>query len=137
MSFEEFQEVYICIMEQFECPEYSPELYEKIMNVEETHNQFFRAAQGILYGEDGVNQLCWECNTRVENRKVQVCSRCKCAQYCGRECQKKSWQSGHKAVYNLLARVDKWLEENMELCERASPVYRTSISICTTSNMSC
>ncbi len=91
MSFEEFQEVYICIMEQFECPEYSPELYEKIMNVEETHNQFFRAAQGILYGEDGVNQLCWECNTRVENRKVQVCSRCKCAQYCGRECQKKRY----------------------------------------------
>mmetsp|Transcript_10845 Transcript_10845/g.19659 ORF Transcript_10845/g.19659 Transcript_10845/m.19659 type:complete len:160 (+) Transcript_10845:351-830(+) len=58
MSFEEFQEVYICIMDQFERPEYSPELYEKIMNVEETHNQFFRAAQGILDGEDGVSSSC-------------------------------------------------------------------------------
>jgi hypothetical protein len=34
MSFEEFQEVYICIMDQFEWPEYRPELYEKRMNVE-------------------------------------------------------------------------------------------------------
>ena len=45
-----------------------------------------------------LSKTCWSCSTRPE--KLLVCSRCKKAQYCNAECQKKDWKKHKKNCSN-------------------------------------
>ena len=37
---------------------------------------------------------CSRCKVKLE--KIQVCANCKVLQYCGRDCQRQDWESGHR-----------------------------------------
>jgi MYND finger len=51
-----------------------------------------------------VGPKCNQCrNPPSGDEKIQVCSRCKTAQYCSRDCQKADWKE-HKAVCKYLAK---------------------------------
>jgi hypothetical protein len=62
--------------------------------------------RSILYGPKDAHlgpitriQVCSGCDKQhVNNTKLQRCSRCKLAVYCGKECQLKHWRSGHKSI---------------------------------------
>jgi hypothetical protein len=44
----------------------------------------------------GRTDECWNCGKSNQITTLQQCSRCKVAKYCGKQCQKEDWKSGHK-----------------------------------------
>merc|ERR1712216_401946 len=47
-------------------------------------------------GVNGGTQTCSYCESVIQVRPVQKCSRCKEARYCGEKCQRAHWKAGHK-----------------------------------------
>lgn len=45
---------------------------------------------------DDATLRCWECKEYKEEDEILACSGCEVARYCGRACQKRSWENGHK-----------------------------------------
>lgn len=58
-----------------------------------------------LYKNTSDNK-CWKCNL---SNKLSVCSKCKIAKYCNKECQVEHWKIDHKLkcnVYNYVRRIE-------------------------------
>ena len=53
--------------------------------------QAFGPAQATAAGA-----VCWYARCRAGLKKPLVCSQCKAAVYCSRDCQVKDWKAGHK-----------------------------------------
>ncbi|GFH55758.1 bromodomain and WD repeat-containing 1-like [Chaetoceros tenuissimus] len=65
---------------------------------------------------------CWECNgiCGEEIERSLICSRCKCATYCSRECQVKHWKQGtHKDCCKDIGEEWSTYERNKKRVERA------------------
>lgn len=52
--------------------------------------------EDILKKASDVHAKCGSCNVQKAKKDLKVCNGCQDTYYCGRECQVKSWKSGHK-----------------------------------------
>ena len=58
------------------------------------------AAKKVADLEERLSKECFCCKKSKESVKLNRCSQCKAAYYCGRECLAKHWKMGHKADCN-------------------------------------
>jgi len=64
-------------------------------------NSLKTAAKNVSLGlPHNINHVCWECMKVCKDS--MVCSRCKAAQYCSRNCQTTAWKCGHKEMCSKL-----------------------------------
>ncbi|THH19948.1 hypothetical protein EW146_g1318 [Bondarzewia mesenterica] len=58
--------------------------------------------------KDGRKEKCGNCEAKGSQTEggLKMCSRCKEASYCGRECQKKAWAKEHKRVCKAVKALD-------------------------------
>ena len=59
-------------------------------------NAFMVTLKAVQSRLDDVALRCWECKEYKEEDKILTGSCCGVARYCGRDCQRRSWESGHK-----------------------------------------
>lgn len=67
---------------------------------------------------------CWECEKLVGDGtlicpEIMICSRCKAARYCGKECQHKAWKEGHRKACRSLKHAYQNYLRNVKLVNQA------------------
>ena len=89
--------------------------------------------KGTMVNE--VLKMCENCGDRLQ--RLQLCQKCRRVAYCGAECQKKHWYSGHREQCRLLQDIasadpPRWTVEEARQCmtikgrrncERASETF--------------
>ena len=48
---------------------------------------------------DQMKMVCWNCGEEKPN--LLICSQCKHAKYCSKDCQNLDWKSGHKLMHTM------------------------------------
>ena len=72
-------------------------------------------AQAIGPAQATAGAVCWYARCRAGLKKPLVCSQCKAAAYCSKDCQVKDWKAGHKQACKGKMKTQ---EEGAEDCGR-------------------
>ena len=83
----------------------------------------YALSQAQEFKGSGILQTCGHCgcSTSEPGKKALLCSGCKCATYCGKECQKVAWKydGDHRTICFLLNEFTTQLQKNIAIVDAA------------------
>lgn len=82
----------------------------------------FATHTGVSRGlHDFRSNACWECEKRCATTSLSICSICKEASYCSRNCQVIAWRDGHKEQCAALPQLMCQFKECVREIPRRNP----------------